>query len=451
MQSSFKLLAFLGICFIVATIFLTRQTDEVLTIQHNEDDGKTKKKKELTISSSNNGCRRICHYRKNKIYFVHSPAGLGDRKSIMNRLAQVAGYLCAQVVMPPPAYLLTPDHNKGHNVSTSMEWQDFYNLTFIQDNIPAIKSVQQEFGNDAAITMEWNDVPVFDTTSNTSQYKNWLHVISQDRQWKRDFEKIVNYSFRYGSSENHGFIWEWKGSLHNADIFKEALDGPSTDVLSTLSSYGDTYRPSMRPLLELYCSVNGIKNRTGEQCRGCVYTTDDVDPTMVKLMKKELENRIQSLALDNSYFGHLHIRRGDSINDCDTSVPRMKDFLYCSLNNTHDLGRNITLLMTSDEDDEEYRSQILSIFDEERSYSHVSILDIDSIAINLVKDAIKRKVIASEMLSNYYIYNLEYLLRDWHSTLVDFHLVHRRSVCRKCIRVKKRLEKRYAKDIKDNS
>lgn len=111
----------------------------------------------------------------------------------------------------------------------------------------------------------------------------------------------------------------------------------------------------MRPLLELYCSVNGIKNRTGEQCRGCIYTTDDVDPTMVKLMKKELENRIQSLALDQSYYGHLHIRRGDSINDCDTSLPRMKDFLYCSFNNTNDLGRNITLLMTSDEDDKEYR------------------------------------------------------------------------------------------------
>ncbi|GFH47101.1 hypothetical protein CTEN210_03576 [Chaetoceros tenuissimus] len=446
MQNNLKFLAFLGACFVVATIFLTRQTDEVL-IQH--DDGDKTKKELVTISNSNDGCRRSCLYRQNKIYFVHSPAGLGDRKSIMKRLAQVAGYLCAQVVLPPPSYLLTSDHNKGQDISTSLEWRDFYNLTFIQDNVPAIKSAKQEFGKDASTTMDWNDVPVFDTTSNASQYKNWLHVISEDGQWKRDFAKVVDYSFRYASSKNHGFIWEWKGSLHNADIFKEPLDGPSADVKSTLSSNGDIYKPSMRPLLELYCSVNGIKNRTNEQCKGCVYTNDDVDPIMVKVMKKELEDRIQSLALDQSYFGHLHIRRGDSINDCDTSIPSMKDFLHCSLNNTKDLGRNITLLMTSDEDDEEYRLKILSIFDKERSYSHISILDIDAIAMNMLEDAIERKVIAQEVVSNYYIYNLEYMLRDWHSKVVDFHLIHRRSTCKKCIRIRKRLDKQYT-EIEDN-
>ena len=61
-----------------------------------------------------------------------------------------------------------------------------------------------------------------------------------------------------------------------------------------------------------------------EQCRGCVYTNDGLDPKESKVMKKELEERIQSLQLAHSYFGHLHIRRGDSINDCVTSIPSKK-------------------------------------------------------------------------------------------------------------------------------
>ncbi|GFH62101.1 predicted protein [Chaetoceros tenuissimus] len=108
-------------------------------------------------------------------------------------------------------------------------------------------------------------------------------------------------------------------------------------------------------------------------------------------------------------------------------MPRMKDFLYCSLHNTNDLVRNITLHLTSDKDDGEYRKQILSIFDKEKSYSHLSILDIDAIAINALDEAVERKVIAREMVSNYYIYNLEHLLKDWHSKVVDFHLILRHS------------------------
>jgi hypothetical protein len=57
-----------------------------------------------------------------------------------------------------------------------------------------------------------------------------------------------------------------------------------------------------------------------EHCRGYDYTTDVLDPKEVKAMKKELEEMIQSLKLHHSYFGNLHIRRGDSINDRVTSI-----------------------------------------------------------------------------------------------------------------------------------
>ena len=76
--------------------------------------------------------------------------------------------------------------------------------------------------------------------------------------------------------------------------------------------------------------------------------------------------------------------------------------------------------MTSDEGDKEYRLQILYIFDKERSYSHISILDIDAFAMNMLEDAVERNVITREIVRNNYIYHLQYMLRDWHSKVVDF-------------------------------
>ena len=57
---------------------------------------------------------------------VDNPAGLGDRKTVMKDLVSLAGFLCAEVILPPPVYLLTPIHNNGKTVSENLVWQDFY-------------------------------------------------------------------------------------------------------------------------------------------------------------------------------------------------------------------------------------------------------------------------------------------------------------------------------------
>ncbi|GFH44417.1 hypothetical protein CTEN210_00891 [Chaetoceros tenuissimus] len=377
-------------------------------------------------------CQRKCPTRKKKniIYYVDNPAGLGDRKTVMRDLAQLAGFLCAKVVLPPPAYLLTPVHNNDKLVSENLVWQDFYNLTFQEDYEPAIQDARNEFGYDFT---NWRNVPLFNTQSHDSKYNGWLHVVSKHDEWKDDYYKILDYSYLNGSEDEYGFIWELKGSLYDADIFEELrLNGPSADVLSLLPK--NSYKPKMRPHLDVYCGINGIQD-----CRGCVYTNEDVDPTHLQLMKKRLEKRIRNQALDNAYLGHLHIRRGDAIDDCDTSVDRMEEYFQCSLDDTESLGRNITLLMTSDEGDSEYREEILSLINDEDRYPHVSILDSDKMVKSIMKDAIESDLISKDMLNNYFVFDVEYLLQDWSSTLMDFHLVRRRTMCRDCIRLKKRL------------
>lgn len=379
-------------------------------------------------------CQRKCPSRmkKNIIYYVDNPQGLGDRKTVMKDLAQLAGFLCAQVILPPPVYLLTPDHNYGKSVSKNLVWQDFYNLTFREDNGPAIQDARKEFGYKFS---NWESVPLFDTQNHDSKYNGWLHIVSENNEWKDDYYKILDYSYLRGSEDEYGFIWELKGSLYDADIFEELrLNGPSAETLSLLPQ--NSYRPKMRPRLDVYCGINAIHD-----CRGCVYTNEDVDPTPLKLMKKRLEKRIRNQALNNAYLIHLHLRRGDAIDDCDTSVERMEEYFQCSLDDTKSLGRNITLLMTSDEDDSEYREEIMSLINDDDRYGHVSILDADKMVKNIMENAIESHLISKDMLNNYFVFDVEYLLQDWYSSFVDHHLVRRRSMCRDCIRVKKRLGK----------
>jgi hypothetical protein len=50
------------------------------------------------------------------MYYVDPGAGLLDRTSIFHDMAALAGYLCAELVLPPPSRLLNLGHNNGEGV-----------------------------------------------------------------------------------------------------------------------------------------------------------------------------------------------------------------------------------------------------------------------------------------------------------------------------------------------
>lgn len=47
-------------------------------------------------------CQCHCPNRINKIFYTDDPQGLSDGKVILKDLTQLAGFLCAEIVMPPP-------------------------------------------------------------------------------------------------------------------------------------------------------------------------------------------------------------------------------------------------------------------------------------------------------------------------------------------------------------
>ena len=60
-------------------------------------------------------------------------------------------------------------------------------------------------------------------------------------------------------------------------------------------------------------------------------------------------------------YGYFHIRRGDAIEECDTSIEVIQQFLECSLNGTEHSGKDITILLGSDEQDMYYRQNITNL------------------------------------------------------------------------------------------
>lgn len=397
--------------------------------------------KEVSKKPNSTSCQRKCLHYNNIIYYTDAPAGLSDRKVIIHDLAELAGYLCAKLVFPPPYVMLSKEHNQDKAIHANIDWSDFYNLTYRRNNVPAVASIISKdtsiISKDSSISWflrykredeDWNDIPVFDTTSETSKYKDWLHVISEDGELVEDFVTIQNFSFLQELvSVEKGFVWEIHKKFYVADLwnatFEELQLSNEVDFVTR-----DIYNIQMRPYLETLF----YHRRVPKQYRlGCKYTNDKfATPSHIQLLQQKLMTRIQELSLDHAIIGHLHLRRGDSIDECDTSIERMRQYFQCSLNNTHLLGKNMTIVLTTDEINSVYRKDVMGLIDE---YAHVSILDGDAIAMKIVEDAINNRIIPKYLRGNFYTFEVENILRDWGSKFIDFHLIRRRTTCSDCI------------------
>lgn len=138
--------------------------------------------------------------------------------------------------------------------------------------------------------------------------------------------------------------------------------------------------------------------------------------------------------LNNSIYGFLHIRRGDDIGKCDSRIEMIDHFLNCSLNGTEAQGENITLLLGSDETNTTYREEVMKLVG---GLPHVSILDADSLTVEVIKEAVTSGLIAGDAgfeSNNYYIYEVQRVLK-WGYGFSSVFLDKHRTNCKQCIRL----------------
>lgn len=369
-------------------------------------------------AQNRSSCWRHCPQRINKIYFEHGSAGLGDRLTVIHMLAQISGYLCAELEIPPPSITLNPLHNDGQKVNELVQWQDFRNMTFSQDNA-SVFVPKSTFGNDFR---DWRRIPVYDK----NKYSDWFHVVSENGgNLMDDYKSLQDFSWRQKADAKTGFVWEIHRSLYTSNLFDfgALLPEPPKQIIDSTE-----YREDMRPLLTSYRYFHPENRRDW----GCLYTNDHDDvPSHMKLLRKKFSETVRRLSgfSNNSVYGFFHIRRGDSIDDCDTSLPVLQEFLNCSLNGTEATGKQVTFLVGSDETNVTYRENVMKLAD---NFPHFTMMDADHLTSKVIKKAIENGLIAGEIVNNFYVYWMQEIFRR-KGDLSTIFLTRRKSHCPTCV------------------
>jgi hypothetical protein len=379
-------------------------------------------------------CWRSCPKRINKIFYGHGVAGLGDRFYIIMQLAQIAGYLCARLELPPPSACLNIQHNHYLHLSSDLIWQDFKNLTFREDNSsvivdPRLSSFDRNFSN-------WRKTPLYDE----QKYSDWLYIVSdKNSDTLKDYERLQNFSWQQEENSAIGFIWEIRSSYYSSTLNKNQLLDPPLTIQNN-SKYSVDMRPKHHVRKKKKDgsqpenkNIRSTATNHIETTNRCNYVQEIVPPSDMVLLMNRIKERILSISLQNATYGYFHIRRSDTIKVCNTTIAEIRNFLQCSLNGTERFGKNITILMGSDETDESYRQSVIGLSDD---YSHLQILDADKITHDVLTESIRSGVVNKKLDNNFYIYELQRALRGTvGSQFSSFHLEKRKKVCMKCVRL----------------
>lgn len=323
-------------------------------------------------------------------------------------------YCSCTCYFQPPVDLLQPYHNGMVKLGTDLEWEDFLQARLIESDDQIFKLHTQ---NSSSFASESKD------------HDSREHVVTTE-WWKAndDFKIIHSASF-----ENKPFVWEIRVSYWYLTRQYKGLGLNSINVDDILPKQLEREEyVGMLPTESRFQSIELEAKHAflADISRGCTYVKLDYSHP-IKLMQQSLENEIRRQSdqqIDDALFGLLHLRRGDAIGICDTSLEKVKSYLHCSLGGIEGI-QNTTLVMTSEEKDVGYRKSILGLVDE---FPNLAILDGDDMAKTIVDDAAKLGRIGKSMVNGFVVFAVEGTLRDPNSKLVRFRLVRRRSRCLDC-------------------
>ena len=155
-------------------------------------------------------------------------------------------------------------------------------------------------------------------------------------------------------------------------------------------------------------------------------------------MRKDDPASIVETEVDNEVLFVDNVVDKDGDDMCVGEV--IHEFLECSLKGTkehiHNTKTDITILLGSDEQDTTYRQSIIDLVD--NHFPHVSIIDVDQLTAQVVQGGIESGLIDEGFVNNYYIYELQKVLRKEYN-FSSFFLDKHRSSCPKCVPVLERI------------
>jgi hypothetical protein len=340
-------------------------------------------------------CWRRCDQRINKIVYADIPrvgAGINDRGYILGSMAKLAGYLCATVEFPKPHLMLGAMHNHNKPISVNSTWNDYFNFTFYQDSSPAVHDLADDYD-----------------MHTEGKYKDWLRVVTGGGKNRigRDFETVEAFSRLQVPNSATGFVWIIKQPFYPFIPGLRAL-------IASRSKNNYTY-------FEELPFIQDRRPRQGD----CDYSADHLPDHMQTIFDRVVAE-IRNANEPHAKIGYLHVRRGDAIDHCNTTLPRMKEYLDCTFNGTQAKARNITLLWSSDEQDPAYRQAIRTIV--EQDFDHIKLIDLDALVLRKMEDSVDAGA-PKWRLNNFYLFKIVAHVPK----IAVFHLAQRRTVsCPHC-------------------
>jgi len=357
----------------------------------------------INDSSGSGGCWRKCPRRRGRgrrvnhiLWKGNGRAGLNDRSTILKKLGQIAGYLCANIWVEPPSKLLDHKHNGGKHISADLTWNDFYKYTWTTMNDTTNyyygKKVFQTYpfqfdntvnsGGGGSLIPRWlhsqnMTTPTEQSTLLSSEwYRGWDDFLMLDdfveEQIVEDDEPMMttmmtvptaqpnddnnnnNNNHNHYTTSKKFFVWELKG-----DIWKYPfISGRNLTATERRQvRHNNPEFPKWIPKDDdLGCQYVSISKP---------YYVDTIAKSVWKAVYKKGTNMI-----------YLHVRRGDTVDECDTSIEKMRSYLDCTFSDTISYG-NMTVLLSTDERDQLYVDQLVQMTT--KIHPHVRMIHLDPI------------------------------------------------------------------------
>jgi len=369
-------------------------------------------KKDSAIQLPAQQCRRPCpsHIRhRNIIYFGFdwppwdvNRAGIADRFWLLSIFSNMAGYYCAKVYLDKPHELLEERHNNGVQVSSDLTWEDLgLSWRFHDDNTSTIMEMGYHEPDPHVVVTKLQQL-----LSKANKNKKATLVLSTEsvEQFPLHLDQIHRFS-------------------------QQQLSDP--DLASS------TFIWSIEPVWFLWEEqyVNFFKSKPEEAfafpfpVTDCEYVTFHGSSFLESMTADLMELIKQTIPAEK--YGLIHIRRGDAIEECDTSLPKLAKYIACSFQGTEQGDTTYGLLLSSDEKDPCYRKAVSSIVENVMG-GHVKFLDLDITTQSFLDERIQSnpKVYPHKINNNYFLFQLQSM---YFKSGMSFNLKQRRSIqCDDC-------------------
>lgn len=322
------------------------------------------RKVELLVDSQvPNHIYRPCKSYDNEILYHEGwQAGLADRKAVIANMASLAQFLvrslikytvclvkphslthfsflvkyqCAKLTVASPESMLTVEHNAKKKLDSRLVWEDFYKF---EPFYPTKNDEEKHIVQDHAF-------------SQRSDY-TYRFTYSGDDKFKitNVMDELIKISF---DKKKTTFLWELDGNFYGS------LRKEFKKYFKYLHKQSETSRKL--PFVGDNAYVHAIRS--------------DHIVQNAKTMVERLQNNFSMWG--DMKIGTWHLRRGDSVDRCDTGLERMEKFVNCTfadLNKKVDSKSQVLVLVRTDETNPKYRKQLLGLF---QPFENIYALDLD--------------------------------------------------------------------------